>query len=94
MRFMLTFSWRTGASPYEAIARFTETGAVMPPGARLLARWTRADFAGGFDLIETDDPKALAHFAIDWADLCDLTVVPVIDDDELMATLAKRGAGR
>ena len=91
MRFMLSFKWRSGPAALEAIARFAKTGGRTPDGAKLIGRWTRADFNGGFDLIETDDPRALTQFAVGWADLCELEVTPVVSDDELVAVLEKMG---
>jgi hypothetical protein len=65
MKFMLTFSIKPeGAKRDEAIVRFQKTGGMPPKGARLLGRWTRADFSGGFDLLEGEDPKALTEFAL------------------------------
>ena len=58
MKFMLTFAFTPGTRD-EAIERFKRTGGHPPAGARLLGRGTTADFSSGFDLIETDDAKAL-----------------------------------
>ena len=44
-------------------------GALPPEGVKLLGRWTRADFSGGFDLLETDDAKKLFEFAYKWGTL-------------------------
>jgi hypothetical protein len=64
----------------------------MPPkGARLLGRWTRADFSGGFDLLESDDPKALTEFALMWSDLMGVSIVPVLEDQELSDVLQRIG---
>jgi hypothetical protein len=75
MKFMLTFAIRPETKGRdEAIARFKQTGGQPPKGAkllgrwtaadfRLLGRWTAADFSGGFDLIESDDAKALTEFS-------------------------------
>jgi hypothetical protein len=53
MKFMLTFSWKPNAKALdEGIARFKQSGGHPPEGATLLGRWTRADFSGGFDLLE------------------------------------------
>src|SRR5216110_2930346 len=88
MKFMLTFSWKADVKAQsEGIARFEKTGGQPPKGAKLLGRWTRADFSGGFDLLETDDPNALAEFALMWSDLMDLAIVPVLDEQELKALL-------
>jgi hypothetical protein len=84
MKFMLTFSWKPDTPERaEAISRFRKTGGQPPAGAKLLGRWTRADMAGGFDLIESDDPQALAEFALQWSDLMELTIVPVVEDAQL-----------
>ena len=90
MRFMLTFSWKPDTrTRAEAIARFRKTGGVPPKGVKLLGRWTRADFSGGFDLLESDDPKALTEFALVWSDLMELTIVPVVEDSELGEVLER-----
>ena len=93
MKFMMTFDWNPDSKTRaEGIERFRKTGGQPPKGARLLGRWTRADFSGGYDLIETDDPQALAQFALMWSDLMHLTIVPVLEDDAL-AQVLDRTAG-
>ena len=91
MKFMLTFTIKPEAGGRdEAIARFKATGGQPPNGARLLGRWTAADFSGGFDLIESDDVKALTEFSLMWSDLMELHLVPVVEDAELGEDLARR----
>lgn len=92
MKFMLTFWVEPDAAKRdEAIARFRKTGGMPPKGAKLLGRWTRADFSGGFDLLESDDPKALTEFALAWSDLMKLTLVPVLEDRDLSEVLQRIG---
>jgi hypothetical protein len=92
MKFMLTFSWKPDKKKQdEAIARFKKAGGSLPKGAKLLGRWTRADFSGGFDLLESDDARALAEFALMWSDLMELVIVPVVDDQELSEALKRAG---
>jgi Domain of unknown function (DUF3303) len=67
----------------KGIERFQKSGRHPPKGAKLLDRWTRADLSGGFDLLETDDPKKLAEFSFMWSDLMELKITPVLDDQEL-----------
>ena len=84
MLFMLTFNWSPDKNERaEGIARFQKSGGQPPKGVKLVGRWTRADFSGGFDLLECDDPKLLAEFALMWNDLMDLSIVPVLEDKEL-----------
>jgi hypothetical protein len=84
MKFMLTFSLKADTKARdEAIGRFKAAGGRSPKGAKLLGRWTAADFSGGFDLLESDDVKALMEFSLMWSDLMELKIVPVIEDSEL-----------
>ena len=90
MRFLMTFSWKPDArTREEGIARFRRTGGQPPKGAELLGRWTRADLSGGFDLLESNDPKALAEFSLMWSDLMELTIVPVLEDRQLGEVLQR-----
>lgn len=92
MKFMLTFTMKPNTNQRnEAIARFQKTGGIPPAGAKLLGRWTRADFSGGFDLLESDDPKALVEFALMWSDLMELEIVPVVEDQDLSDVLKRAG---
>ena len=91
MKFMLTFAIKPETrSRDEAIARFKATGGQPPKGAKLIGRWTSADFSGGFDLIESDDVKALTEFSLTWSDVMELKLVPVIEDAELGQVLTRR----
>jgi len=91
MKFMLTFAIRPETKARdEAIERFKTTGGQPPKGAKLLGRWTAADFSGGFDLLESEDPKALTEFALMWSDLMELKIAPVVDDGELGDVLRRR----
>lgn len=92
MKFMMTFTIKPEVKGRdEAIARFKKTGGQTPTGVRLLGRWTAADFSGGFDLLESDDVKALTEFALMWSDLMELRIVPVIEDAELGEVLKRAG---
>jgi Protein of unknown function (DUF3303) len=92
MKFMLTFAIKPEAKGRDdAIHRFMQTGGQPPQGVKLLGRWTRADFGGGFDLLESDSVEALTEFSLMWSDLMELRLVPVIEDAELGQVL---GANR
>jgi len=88
MKFMMTFSWAPDTQRRAAaIERFGKSAGRLPEGIKLLGRWTQADLHGGFDLLETDDPKKLTEFAYLWSDLMTLKITPVLDDAELGAAL-------
>jgi hypothetical protein len=92
MKFVMTFAFKPDLRARdEAIARFKKTGGVPPHGVKLLGRWTRADFNGGFDLLESDDLVALGELALRWSDLLDLSIVPVMEDEVLNEVLKRGG---
>ena len=90
MKFMLTFTLQPD-TPNEAIARFLKTGGQPPKGAKLLGRWTGTDLSKGYDLLETDDPSALTELALQWTDLIEMNIVPVVEDRELGEVLKRGG---
>lgn len=92
MKFILTFTLIPDKEKRaEAIARFQKTGGQPPKGVKLLGRWTRLDISGGVDLLESDDPKALAEFALQWSDLMKVEIAPVMEDQELSDVLKRVG---
>jgi uncharacterized protein DUF3303 len=93
MKFIVTFTIKPETKGRdEAIARFKKTGGQPPAGVKLLGRWTAADFSGGFDLLESDNAKALTEFALMWSDLMELKLVPVVEDAELAEVLKRTHA--
>jgi hypothetical protein len=95
MKFILTFTLPPQTQE-AAIARFLDTGGQPPPGVKLLGRWTQVDLCRGFVLLESEDPQALTAFAREWSDLLELTITPVLEDQELSDVLkrAKARPGR
>ena len=92
MKFMLTFAIKPESKGRdEAIARFKKTGGQPLKGAKLLGRWTAADFSGGYNLMESDDVKALTEFSLMWSDIMELKIVPVIEDADLGEVLKRAG---
>jgi Protein of unknown function (DUF3303) len=88
MKLILTFTWTPNAQKRaEGIARFQKTRGLPPEGVKLLGRWTKADLSGGFDLLETEDAKKLLEFAYMWGDIMELSVFPVLEDQELSEAL-------
>jgi Domain of unknown function (DUF3303) len=72
-----------------ALARFLETSGQPPPGVRRLGRWTQFDLCGGFVVLESEDPHALAAFAHGWSDVVELTIAPVLEDQALSEVLQR-----
>ena len=73
------------------IERFTTADPQPEEGAKLLGRWHAMGTGKGFSLIEADDPVALSKYQVAWADLVDLTIVPVVGDEEMARALGGGG---
>jgi Protein of unknown function (DUF3303) len=91
MKFILTFSVPPETRD-EAMARFLEARGQLPPAVTLLGRWTQLDLCGGFVLLESEDPKALTAFAHGWSDVLELTLAPVLEDQDLADVLKRASA--
>ena len=87
MKFMVT--WTIAPENYKAaVKRFITNGAPMPKGMKSLGRWHTAGSTRGFHLVEGSE-AAIAEDSAQWADLLDLQVVPVVEDDVAGAIGAK-----
>ena len=81
MKYVITWTF-TPENQKAAIKRFEENSEPMD-GIKQIARWHIVGTKRGFRVIETDDPVALSKLSIYWADLLDMKVEPVVDDDEI-----------
>jgi Domain of unknown function (DUF3303) len=91
MKFILTFTLPP-VTRDQAMARFLETRGQSPPGVTWLGRWTQLDLCGGVVLLESEDPKALTAFAHGWSDVLELTLAPVLEDQDLADALQRASA--
>jgi hypothetical protein len=87
MKFMSTWALLPG-SVNTAAEKFLAGDAAPAPGVTILGRWHSVDCSGGFALYETDNAAALHLGAARWADLLEITTVPVIEDAEAGPNLA------
>ena len=53
----------------ETMRKRLEKGRMFPGGVKVLGEWTVLSGAGGFMLVESNDPKALMDAARAWADV-------------------------
>ncbi len=88
MKFMSTWTVLPGTLK-ETVARFLGGLGEPPAGVTLLGRWHKADCSGGFVLFETSNPAAFYESAAVWADVLEIHTVPVLEDAEAGAVLAK-----
>ena len=62
-----------------ATARFLETGGLPSAGIKMVGRWHGLDGKGVL-IAETDNPKAIYAWLMEWSDLLTFSVTPALDD--------------
>ena len=58
--------------------RFQEQGRMMPEGLKYVDSWVEANFKRCFQLMECDDPLLFQQWIIEWRDLMEFEIVPVV----------------
>jgi hypothetical protein len=87
-KYMIT--WKLSpAVRNEAIKRFATNARNVPAGLKEIGRWHAAGGGGGYSVVETDDPKHITNWVLQWSDLLPYDVEPVITDEELADSLQK-----
>jgi hypothetical protein len=81
MLFMVIERFRN-RDPKPVYNRLREGGRMMPEGLRYLDSWVDPTFERCFQLMETDDARALQRWIAQWNDLVEFEVVPVVPAKE------------
>ncbi|MGB2024578.1 MAG: DUF3303 domain-containing protein [Litorivicinaceae bacterium] len=71
------------------IKQFMATGGMPPEGVELLSRYHNLDGTGGFAILESTNPAALADYALDWNGLIKIEITPIMDDETISTVLPK-----
>jgi len=97
MKFMVT--WRIHTDKREAaLAAFSQMTTEddkkdMGDNIRLIGRWHDVSNGTGVAICESDDPMAMANWALNWNSVLDLETKMVLDDEEARAVGKQRLAG-
>jgi hypothetical protein len=67
--------------------RFGEKGRMMPDGLNVVGSWVTADLGRCFQLMEGDDAALLQRWAVEWSDLIELEIIPVLAGKDTAAAL-------
>ena len=59
-------------------ARAKEKGRMMPEGLNYIDSWVSADLSGCFQLMETLDMSLFQQWILQWQDLVDFEIIPVV----------------
>jgi uncharacterized protein DUF3303 len=62
--------------------RFHDQGRMMPDGLRYVGSWIEANFDRCFQLMECSDARLLQEWVINWSDLTEFEIVPVVPSEE------------
>jgi hypothetical protein len=62
--------------------RFREKGRMAPPGVTYVSSWVDDGLTKCYQLMETHDRKLLDEWVINWSDLVEFEIVPVITSKE------------
>lgn len=88
MLFMIVerFKNREAAPIYK---RFAEHGRMMPEGLKYHASWIEGNFDRCFQLMECDDLSLLQEWFLQWQDLVEFEIVPVVESKSMVETMKK-----
>ena len=87
MLFMVieTFRNQDGKAIYR---RLRDHGRQMPDGLSFVSSWVQADMGRCFQLMECDDVTLLQRWIVQWSDLMEFEIVPVVAGKDTAAALA------
>ena len=79
------FKHRNAAAVYR---RAQERGRMLPDGLTYVGSWVEANFDRCFQLMECDDPGLFQKWILNWHDLIDFDIVPVVPSKETLENVA------
>lgn len=65
--------------------RFRQHGRMAPDGLTYVGSWIEANFNRCFQLMECEDVALLQEWVLNWSDLADFEIVPVMPSKETSA---------
>jgi hypothetical protein len=62
--------------------RYDKNGRMMPEGLYYLNSWIDQKFEKCYQVVECDDTEKLQEWILNWQDLVDFEIIPVMTSDE------------
>ena len=81
MLFMVIESFKDG-KVREAYHRYQEKGRMMPEGLKYLDSWVEVNCDRCFQLMECDDSLLFQQWVMQWQDLVEFEIIPVVPSKE------------
>jgi hypothetical protein len=89
MLFMVIERFRDGDAK-AVYRRFRDEGRQMPDGLRYVGSWIEANFDRCFQLMECDDARLFQEWIVNWNDLIDFEIVPVVSSEHTREVILPR----
>ena len=67
--------------------RFREQGRMMPDGLQYVESWIESNFDRCFQLMECDDPRLFQQWIVQWQDLMEFEIIPVVPSKEVIEVI-------
>lgn len=84
MLFMVIERFKDAKAVYR---RLREKGRMQPEGLKYVGSWVEANYNRCFQLMECDDASLFQKWMIQWQDLIDFEIVPVIESKQTAKTI-------
>jgi hypothetical protein len=79
MLFMVIERFKDAKAVYR---RVREKGRILPEGLKYVGSWAEAGYDRCFQLMECDDVSLFQKWVIQWQDLVDFEIVPVVESKQ------------
>jgi len=79
MLFMVIERFKDAKAVYR---RVQEKGRILPEGLKYVGSWVEANYNRCFQLMECDDTSLFQKWVIQWNDLVDFEIIPVIESKQ------------
>jgi len=79
MLFMVIERFKDAKAVYR---RVREKGRILPEGLKYVGSWVEANYDRCFQLMECDDASLFQKWVIQWQDLIDFEIVPIVESKQ------------